>query len=68
MTVPCELLMFLMTLIANGLAIDVDIPLPTKREIRSLEQIIEWREKPSALRCENGSVFISRELIVWTAK
>ena len=50
------------------LAIDVDISLPTKRVIRSLEQIIEWRGKPSALRCDNGPEYISQELIDWTAK
>lgn len=31
------------------LTIDVDFSLPTKRVIRSLEQIIEWRGKPSGL-------------------
>ena len=36
------------------LTIDVDFSLPTQRVIRSLERIIEWRGKPSALRCDNG--------------
>jgi len=31
------------------LTIDVDFSLPTQRVIRSLERIIEWRGKPSAL-------------------
>jgi putative transposase len=32
------------------LTIDVDLSLPTKRVIRSLTQIIEWRGKPNELR------------------
>jgi putative transposase len=31
------------------LTIDVDFSLPTKRVIGSLEQIIEWRGRPSVL-------------------
>jgi len=38
----------------EGLCIDVDLSLPTVRVIRSLEQIIEWRGKPDAIRCDNG--------------
>ena len=30
------------------------------RVIRSLEQIIEWRGKPLALRCDNGPEYISQ--------
>jgi hypothetical protein len=32
--------------------------------ICSLEQIIEWRGKPSALRCDNGSEYISQEQLI----
>jgi len=32
----------------DGLGIDVDLSLPSARVIRILEQIIEWRRKPSA--------------------
>ena len=38
----------------EGLGIEVDISLPSARVIRSLEQIIEWRGKPAAIRCDNG--------------
>ena len=38
----------------KGLAIDVDLSLPGARMVRSLEQIIEWRGKPGAIRCDNG--------------
>lgn len=38
----------------EGLCIEVDLSLPTQGVIRSLEQIIEWRGKPQAIRCDNG--------------
>ena len=47
------------------LTIDVDFSLPTQRVIRSLERIIEWRGKPSALRCDNGPEYISQALTEW---
>jgi len=47
------------------LTIDVDFSLPTRRVIRSLERIIEWRGKPSALRCDNRPEYISQDLIEW---
>ena len=43
----------------------MDFSLPTQRVIRSLERIIEWRGKPSALRCDNGPEYISQDLIDW---
>ena len=38
----------------EGLAIDADLSLFSARLVRSLEQIIEWRGKPAAIRCDNG--------------
>jgi putative transposase len=38
----------------EGLCIDVDFSMPSQRVIRSLEQVIEWRGKPAAIRCDNG--------------
>jgi putative transposase len=52
----------------EGLSIDVDLSLPSARVIRSLEQIIEWRGKPLALRCDNGPEYISQTLKDWTIK
>lgn len=49
----------------EGLAIDVDLSLPSARVIRSLEQIIEWRGKPSAIRLDNGPEYIAQALIDW---
>jgi len=49
----------------EGLAIEVDFSLPAERVIRALEQIIEWRGKPQALRCNNGPEYISDTLQGW---
>jgi len=50
----------------EGLGIEVDFSLPSARVIRSLEQIIEWRGKPFAIRCDNGPEYISQSLRDWT--
>ena len=47
------------------LAIDVDLSLPSLRVIRALEQVIEWRGKPAAIRCDNGPEYISGALVTW---
>jgi len=51
----------------EGLGIEVDLSLPSARVIRSLEQIIQWRGKPFAIRCDNGPEYISRALLAWAA-
>lgn len=49
----------------EGLAIDADFSLPAARVVRSLDQIIEWRGKPKAIRCDNGPEYISKLLKNW---
>ncbi|MEX2489772.1 MAG: IS3 family transposase [Pseudomonadales bacterium] len=49
----------------EGLGVDVDLSLPALRVIRSLEQIIEWRGKPAAIRCDNGPEYLSQDLVDW---
>ena len=49
----------------EGLCIEVGLSLPTSRVIRSLEQIMEWRGKPAAIRCDNGPEYISQKLVDW---
>ncbi len=49
----------------EGLGIEIDFSLPAERVIRALEQIIEWRGQPAALRCDNGSEYISNTLQEW---
>ena len=49
----------------EGLTIDVDLSMPGLRVIRALEQIIEWRGKPAAIRCDNGPEYLSAALVTW---
>jgi len=52
----------------EGLTIDVDLSLPSERIIRSLEQIIQWRGKPSAIRCDNGPENIAQAMLDWATQ
>lgn len=52
----------------EGLCIEVDFSLPAPRVIRALDQIIEWRGKPRAIRCDNGPEYISNLLGRWALK
>ncbi len=49
----------------EGLAIEADFSLPSQRVIRVLEQLLEWRSPPLAIRCDNGPEFISNEFVQW---
>jgi putative transposase len=50
------------------LGIDVDLSLPSERVVRALGQIIDWRGKPSQIRCDNGLEYISATLAAWAEK
>ncbi len=52
----------------EALAIDVDLSLPSKRVIRTLERLSEWRGYPRQIRCDNGPEFISLALAEWAKK
>lgn len=52
----------------EGLAIEAGFSLPALRVIRVLNQLLEWREKPSAIRCDNGPEFISHDFVNWCQK
>ena len=43
----------------EGLTIEADLSLPSARVIRALEQVIEWRGKPAAVRCDNGPEYVA---------
>jgi len=49
----------------EGLSIEIGFSLPTARVIRTLDQVIEWRGKPDAIRCDNGPEYISQKLVDW---
>jgi putative transposase len=52
----------------EGLAIEVDLSLPSARVIRTLQQVIDWRGKPRVIRCDNGPEYISGTLLQWAAE
>lgn len=52
----------------EGLAMEIDLSLPAERVVRTLEQIIEWRGKPQAIRSDNGPEYISATLLNWAIK
>lgn len=52
----------------EALSIDIEFSLPSERVIRSLNHIIEWRGKPSCLRCDNGPEYISSKLERWASE
>jgi putative transposase len=43
----------------------VDLSLPAARVTRALDQIIEWRGKPKAIRLDNGPEYIGHVLKDW---
>ena len=49
----------------EGLGIEIDQSLPSAQVIRALEQIIEWRGKPAAVRYYNGPEYLSQGLVDW---
>jgi putative transposase len=44
----------------EALGIEIDFSLPSERVIRALKQIIEWRGRPLAIRCDNPSSTVKR--------
>ena len=56
---------YVSTHVREGLCIDVDFSLLSERVIPSLEQIIEWRGAPKAIRCNNGPEHISTVTKKW---
>ena len=50
------------------LGIEVDFSLPAARVIRTLDQVIEWRGKLAAFRCDNGPKYVSETLVEWKDK
>jgi putative transposase len=44
------------------LCAELDFSLPSSRVIRALNQVIEWRGLPQAIRIDNGPEFISKTL------
>lgn len=47
------------------LSLEVDSSFASRRVTRALEAILERREKPGAIRCDNGPEFTSRHFVAW---
>lgn len=47
------------------LSISVETSLPSRRVIRELNQLIDWRGKPERIRVDNGPEFIAQALKDW---
>ena len=52
----------------EALGIEIDFSLPSERVIRTLDRIMEWRGKPVAIRCGNGSEFTSKKTMKWATE
>jgi putative transposase len=50
------------------LRIEIDTNLPARRIVRALDELIELRGKPTALRIDNGPELISEELEKWARR
>jgi putative transposase len=49
----------------EALWIEVDTSLPAERVVRVLEQLLDWRGKPTHIRMDNGPELISQRLENW---
>lgn len=52
----------------EALAMDIDLSLPAERVVRALDQVIEWRGKPTAIRSDNGPEYVGKTLTEWAQK
>ena len=52
----------------EGLLMEADISLPAIRVTRALDQLLEYRSAPTAIRCDNGPEFTSYEFQNWAMK
>jgi putative transposase len=49
----------------EGLAMEVGLSLPASRVIRTLDRLLEYRNAPLSIRCDNGPEFTSHEFQAW---
>lgn len=52
----------------EALLIEVATSIGAKRVVRSLEQLIDWRGKPTVIRVDNGPEFTSADFTSWCKK
>ncbi len=54
--------------VREALAIEIDTSLTGERVVRTLNQVIVWRGKPKAIRCDNGPEFLSQVFVDWCVR
>ena len=52
----------------EGMVMEVGLSLPASRVIRTLNQLLEYRTTPQAIRCDNGPEFTSHEFQSWATQ
>jgi len=52
----------------NREALAMDLSLPAERVVRALEQVIQWRGKPTAIRSDYGPEHIGKTLTEWAQR
>jgi putative transposase len=52
----------------DGLVIDADLSLPAVRVVRVLDPLLEWRGKPTRIRCDNGPEYVSDTMHQWARR
>ncbi|MCG9117001.1 DDE-type integrase/transposase/recombinase, partial [Laribacter hongkongensis] len=52
----------------EALAMDIDLSLPAERVVRALDQVIEWRGKPTAIRSDNGPEYVGKTQTEWAQR
>jgi putative transposase len=52
----------------EALVIEVAPSIAAKRVVRTLEQLIDWRGKPTTIRVDNGPEFTSADFMSWCKK
>ncbi len=50
------------------LCTEIDCSLPSERVTRALDQVIEWRGTPAAIRSDNGPEYISSTVKAWAQR
>lgn len=51
--------------VREALDIVIDTSIPGRRVVRTLDQLLEWRGKPEAIRVDNGPEYISQAFVDW---
>jgi putative transposase len=51
--------------VREALDIVVDTSIPAARLVRALDELVSWRGKPEAIRCDNGPEILAQVFVDW---